>query len=50
MRFNLGNSGSKQNADLNGAKNILLFSQKNSVTSEDRKTSSLNKTLEAMTL
>jgi len=42
--------GSRQNADLNGAKNILLFSQKNSVTSNDRGLSSENKTSEAMIL
>ena len=41
---------SRQNADLNGAKNILLFSQKNSVTSEDRGLNSKNKTSEAVVL
>ncbi len=40
----------KQNADLNGAKNILLFSQKNLVKSEDQELSSLNKTFEAVVL
>ena len=39
---------SRQNADLNGAKNILLFSQKNSITSEDRGLNSKNKTFEAV--
>ncbi len=48
--FICNDCSSNQNADLNGAKNILLFSQKNSIMSEDRKTNSLNKTLEAMNL
>ena len=39
-KFVCNDCNSKQNADLNGAKNILLFSQKNSITSEDRKLSS----------
>jgi len=41
---------SRQNADLNGAKNILLFSQKNLVTSGDRGLNSKNKTSEAVVL
>jgi IS605 OrfB family transposase len=44
------NCNSRQNADLNGAKNILLFSQKNSITSEDRGLNSKNKTSEAVVL
>jgi IS605 OrfB family transposase len=39
-----------QNADLNGAKNILLFSQKNLIKREDQELNSLNKTFEAVVL